>query len=131
MTLRRPDQFATDVVNARQALDRLVEQYGWGYEHALSAGRGDGQGSGQIAYSDPTLGVVVDPRRAKIRDSLEHVSHLCQQLVAERVRLDRMIGADDEMRPRGAFPRSVTRAELEESRKAQMRRRIRSEHYGS
>ena len=131
MTLRTPNEFVIDVSNAHAALDRLADQYGWAYHYALSPGRGDGQGSGQIAYSDPTLGVVEDPRRAKIREVLGRVNFLTSSLQAERSKLERMIGAEDEIRPRGSFPRTVSRAELEESKRAQMRRRIRAEHYGS
>lgn len=131
MTVRRPDQFATDVANAHQALDRLVEQYGWAYHYALSAGRGDGQGSGQIAYVDPAGETVADRHRLKVRELLERVTHHAQQLAAERVKLDRMIGREDEMRPRDNPPRSVSDSELEQAREAKRRREIRSERYGS
>lgn len=131
MTLRRPDQFATDVSNAHAALDRLAEQYGWAYHYALTSTRGDGQGSGQIAYSDPAGETAADPRRVRIRETLETVAHLAQQLTAERVKLDRMIGREDEMRPRENPPRSVSDAELEQAREAKRRREIRSEVYGS
>jgi len=131
VTLRTPKEFVIDVANARAALDRLADQYGWAYHYALSAGRGDGQGSGQIAYSDSVLGVVADERKAEIRELLERVNHLTTGLQTERVKLDRKLGPEDPRKPRGAFPRSVGKTELDKLKEARDRRHIRWERYGS
>ena len=135
MTLRSLPEIHTHMLNAAAAFNRIQEQYQWAVNFALSPTKANGQGSGQIAYSNPTLGIVSDDRKAEIRSLLEAfddaVQHADTELTRIRKALDKKLGPEDPRKPRGTFPRSVGKTELDRLKEARDRRRIRSEHYGS
>lgn len=133
MTLRSLAEIHTHMLNAAAAYVRIQEQYQWAVNYALSPTKANGQGSGQIAYSNPVLGVVADERKAEVRELLrsfdDAVQHADTELTRIRKALDRRLGPEDPRKPRGTFTRSVGPAELKKLREAQERRRIRVEYY--
>lgn len=136
MTLRSLPEIQTHMLNAAAAFNRIQEQYQWAVNYAFSSTKGDGQGSSQIAYSNPVYGVIADEEhKGKIRDLLKEFDAAVQaadtELTRIRVALDRKLGPEDPRKPRGTFPRSVGKTELDRLKEARERRRIRSEHYGS
>jgi hypothetical protein len=134
MTLRSLPEIQTHMMNVASAFLRIQEQYRWALNFALSPTKADGQGSGQIAYSNPVLGVVSDEQKVEVRKLLEEFDDAVQRADTELTRirkaLDRRLGPEDPRKPRGTFPRSVGRTELDRLKEARERRRIRSEHYG-
>ena len=128
-------EIKTHMANAVVAYGRIREQYQWAVNFALSPTKADGQGSGQIAYSDPAGGVITDDRKAEVRKLLEEFDDAVQRADTELTRirkaLDRRLGPEDPRKPRGTFPRSVGKTELDKLKQARDRRRIRSEHYGA
>lgn len=135
VTLRSLPEIETHMLNAAAAFNRIREQYQWAVNYALSPTKGNGQGSGQIAYSDPAGGVVADEQKIEIRTFLEEFDDAVQRADTELTRirkaLDRRLGPEDPRKPRGTWPRSVGKTELDRLKQARDRRRIRSEHYGS
>ena len=135
MTLRSLPEIQTHMLNAAAAYVRIQEQYRWAVNFALSPTKANGQGSGQIAYSNPVLGVVSDEQKVEVRKLLEEFDDAVQRADTELTRirkaLDRKLGPEDPRKPRGAFPRSVGKTELDRLKEARDRRRIRAEHYGS
>lgn len=135
MTLRSLAEIQTHMLNAASAFVRIQEQYQWAVNYSHAPTKSNGQGSGQIAYSNPVLGVVSDEQKAEIRELLEAFDDAVQRADTELTRirkaLDRRLGPEDPRKPRGAFPRSVGKTELDKLKQARDRRRIRSEHYGA
>lgn len=135
MTLRSLPEIQTHMLNAAAAYVRIQEQYRWAVNFALTPTKANGQGSGQIAYSNPTFGVILDERKTEIRKLLEEFDKVVQdadtELTRIRVALDKKLGPEDPRKPRGSFPRSVGKTELDRLKQARDRRRIRAEHYGS
>lgn len=112
MTLRSLPEIHTHMMNIAAAYTRIHLQYQWAVNFALTPTKADGQGSGQIAYSNPTLGVVSDEHKAEIRKLLEEFDDTVQRADTELTRirkaLDRRLGPEDPRKPRGTFPRSMT-----------------------
>ena len=135
MTLRSLAEIQTHMLNAASAYVRIREQYQWAFNYAHAPTKANGQGSGQIAYSNPVLGVISDEQKAEVRELLEAFDDAVQRVDTELTRIrkgfDRRLGPEDPRKPRGTFPRSVGKTELDKLKEARDRRRIRSEHYGS
>ena len=135
MTLRSLAEIQTHMLNAASAFVRIQEQYQWAVNYSHAPTKANGQGSGQIAYSNPVLGVVSDEQKAEVRELLSAFDDAVQRADTELTRirkgLDRRLGPEDPRKPRGTFPRSVGKTELDRLKQARERRRIRSEHYGS
>jgi hypothetical protein len=135
VTLRSLAEIETHMLNAASAFNRIREQYQWAVNYALTPTKANGQGSGQIAYSDPAGGVVADEHKGEVRDLLEEFADAAQRadtdLTRIRKALDKRLGPEDPKKPRGTFPRSVGKTELDRLKEARDRRRIRSEHYGN
>jgi len=135
VTLRDLAEIQNHMANAATAYVRIQEQYPWAVNFALTPTKANGQGSGQIAYSNPVLGVVSDEQKAEVRELLSAFDDAVQRADTELTRirkgLDRRLGPEDPRKPRGTFPRSVGKTELDRLKQDRERRRIRSEHYGS
>jgi len=132
-----PAQFNRELDELIVAANRLREPYGWAYPWGLSPSVvGDG-GSRAAGESDPTSSVVVAAGKARIRAATEGtaktVADCANDLRSSYDRLSRVLGGGKPeigMKEGGPFPRTVKDIELEESKAAQHRRRIRAETYG-
>lgn len=115
-------------------LTRAVDAYRWAYQDGLGRTTADRAG-GRAGPSDPTAGVVTSTRKSRIRAAViraaEDLDHAGADVAAAMVRLDRIMDTGAGVRrPDTDFPRTASRADVEEAHAAAARRRARGEGFG-